>query len=855
MDTYGNSNFGYWAEDEFNLPVFVYTCNQTQEERAKYIISGNKTSTTHWHQIGNDRITAIATNDGYLQLFCGKKDFKWINYYQPEARNYAGGFGYINDGKKHWNTFYLDKPINSKFERVFGISYYRKSLVYQGIKCKQTLFAPFGEEEIILSEIEISNMGTTKRELSYYEYWDINFNIIGKQTEPFRKLSSSFNSELKTLFITSDKKNDDLIFLSAIRQTPISGIDTDKESFFGNGDRVNPRHVIENSCANSTVSLFKPSGGYELCLVIKSDITIDPNQAEKLFYIFGYGQIDQIVKVMQRYERIKNPFETSLEKWKNEIPKYYTTLDKWIGRELAWGYYYTRSASIYSDFFSCHTIPQGSNYQYVAGINGSIRDNAQHALPMIYMYPELARETIRFICMSQNEKDGELSQGYTNKRKWNNSFSFLTGFDKPTSLNASDLDLWFIWLATEYILATRDFDFLNESVPYFNSSVKKAVYEHLKNAVDHLVNRIGTGKHKLVKVRTGDWNDIILFASFKNIPLTILFGESVFNTAMAVWVLDYFAQLVEIIGDEEFAALIRNRSEIYKESVKKEFNGKWFNRGYYGIGKVLGGKERIFLESNIWALISGSSTEEQTKEIVNSVNEILDSKSKIGSPICYPPFGKPMSNYWPEGQSENGGVWPSLLGPLTWAFKCKGFNDLAYLNFKKMMLATHAEIYPDIWFGVWSGPDTYNSFMSSVLEGKTLLTQTTNQILNKMDFPVMCTHVHAQPLYYVLKIAGIQPTQEGFVIDPGLPSNEFTLETKLISVSYKKDSCSGYYNGMNHGKNELILYVRAPKILQNRQMLVKVNHNEVIYSENNGFISFAIPITEGKKTTWEVKLK
>jgi len=853
MDNYGNSNFGHWTLDEFNLPAFVYTCNQIEDERAKYNVSGNRTRTTHWHQVGNNRITAIATNDGYLQLFCGKRDFKWINYYNPAFNNYAGGFGYLTEGKNHWNTFYLDKPINSNFERVFGISYYKKSLEYQEIKCTQTLFAPFGDDEIVISEIEISNMGSMERELSYYEYWDINFNIIGKQTEPFGILSTRFNPDFKTLFVTSDQKNADLIFLSAIGQTLISGFDTDKNSFFGNGGRVDPEHVKKNSCANSIVNLSKPSGGSEICLVIRSDIKIAPNHSRKLYYIFGYGTLDVIIQTIKKYEENKNPLKTSLEKWREEIPIFNSPTDKWIGRELAWGYYYTRSASFYSDFFSCHTITQGSNYQYIAGINGSIRDNAQHAMPMVYMYPDVARETIKFMCMSQNAKDGELSQGYTNERKWNNSLSFLSGFNKPTSVNASDLDLWFLWLVTEYSLATRDFNILKENVPYFNSTIEKTVYEHLKHAVDHLVNRVGTGAHNLIKVRTGDWNDIILFASFKNIPLTFLFGESVFNTVMAIWVLNYFAQLVDIVGDNNFAELVRSHSENYKKSVRKEFNGKWFNRGYFGIDKVLGGVDRIFLESNIWALISGSSTEEQTMEVVHYIQDMLDARSEIGSPICYPPFDKPMSKFWPQGQSENGGIWPSLLGPLTWAYKCIGFNDLAFSTYKKMMLAKHAETYPDIWFGVWSGPDTYNSFMSSEQEGKTLFSQTSNQILNKMDFPVMCTHVHAQPLYYILKIAGIQPSYEGFVVDPGFPYEEFSLETKLIGVSYRKDSCYGYYCGLNHCNSKIILQVKTPENLMGRKIGVKVNYNEVEYEESNAFLKFMIPVVEGEKTAWEIE--
>jgi hypothetical protein len=31
---YGSSNFGAWIDDEFGLPAFHYTCNQTTDPRA-----------------------------------------------------------------------------------------------------------------------------------------------------------------------------------------------------------------------------------------------------------------------------------------------------------------------------------------------------------------------------------------------------------------------------------------------------------------------------------------------------------------------------------------------------------------------------------------------------------------------------------------------------------------------------------------------------------------------------------------------------------------------------------------------------------------------------------------------------
>lgn len=137
---YGNSNFGHWFEDEFKLPAFKYTCDQLKEERGRWEfsifdsstmnISSERESRVHWHQVGNDRLVALATNEGYVQLFSMEGGAKWLNYYQPETKNYAGGFGYLKTKGKCINSLYSDKSDDVEWERVFGMGYYKKVFLF-----------------------------------------------------------------------------------------------------------------------------------------------------------------------------------------------------------------------------------------------------------------------------------------------------------------------------------------------------------------------------------------------------------------------------------------------------------------------------------------------------------------------------------------------------------------------------------------------------------------------------------------------------------------------------------------------------------------------------------------------------
>ena len=70
----------------------------------------------------------------------------------------------------------------------------------------------------------------------------------------------------------------------------------------------------------------------------------------------------------------------------------------------------------------------------------------------------------------------------------------------------------------------------------------------------------------------------------------------------------------------------------------------------------------------------------------------------------------------------NAGIWPSLNGTLIWALALVN-GELAWDEWKKNTLALHAEAYPDVWYGIWSGPDTYNSVLSKY-PGQTAFAET-----------------------------------------------------------------------------------------------------------------------------------
>ena len=124
---YGSGYFGNWIEDEFGLPAFHYTCDQINDPKAVTQVNpGHLSSTEHIHQVGNDRIVAIASNYGHVRVRQDEGAPKFLNDFAPERGQFAGGFGYLTDGKSVLSTYY---PGNAKsFDRIFGIGYFRKKV-------------------------------------------------------------------------------------------------------------------------------------------------------------------------------------------------------------------------------------------------------------------------------------------------------------------------------------------------------------------------------------------------------------------------------------------------------------------------------------------------------------------------------------------------------------------------------------------------------------------------------------------------------------------------------------------------------------------------------------------------------
>jgi hypothetical protein len=831
---YGSGYFGSWIEDEFGLPAFHYTCDQAHDPKAvTEVNSGMLSATEHIHQIGNDRIVALASNYGHVRVRQDEGAPKFLNDYAPDRGAFAGGFGYLTDGKSALSTFY---PGGGKtFDRIFGIGYFRKKASSNAHTIDHVIFAPFGDDPVLISQVKITNNGAADAQLRWIEYWgcqlyqfsfrsfmesakdmhELRRNFGDRFEHSFRKLSDGsgllerkqfsgrdpaeerqFNAAVANLekgedvFLTPPDKNapklaafDDLnppqTFLLSL-DAPADGFSTNGKVFFGIGGAEHP------SGLDRPLDGDLSSSGLQSALLLERKFALKPGESRTLTFLYGYlpsgVDLDSLATKYRRNPAIA--LEDSSNQWKKSGMRFKVEREPWVERETAWNHYYLRSGLTYDDFFHHHVISQASIYQYVMGFQGAARDPLQHCLPFIFSDPQIVRDVLQYT-LKEVRADGSIPYG-------------IVGHGMPmptTSDNSSDMPLWLLWVISEYVLATRDIAFLDAKVvPIYGVRAEgETVRNLLTRCYRHLIDDVKTGQYGLMRMLRDDWNDglenaWVPQASQKECAEK---SESVLNSAMAAYVFDYYASMLTYTGvDAKFASEVRQKAEDHRDAVQKQWTGKWFRRAW--LGPTLGwlGEKGLWIEPQPWAMISGATSADQATVLLKAIDQELRKPSPIGAMQISDSPDRITQGVWKmePGTQVAGGVWPSLNQTLIWAL-ARVDGAMAWDEWKKNSFARHAEIYPQIWYGTWSGPDVLNSALSK-RPGET----TGGKPFGWTDFPVLNMHTHACPLYSATKLLGLEFTESGLILAPKLPLESFRFESPLLGVIKTSIGYEGWYN-------------------------------------------------------------
>ena len=465
--TFGSGSFGEWFTDAFGLPAYLYTCDQRTDLKAVSPVNPIwRSPTDHSHQVGNDRLTAVASNYGYLQVRQDEGGPKYLNDYDPQHGHYAGGFGYLTDGQVTLSTYYPGGA--ESFHRVFGIGYFRKTVSGGGYTADQVIFAPFGDDPLLISQVTITNQRDTAAQLRWLEYWGCQMyqfshrsqviSVISRGKKRVSDLRRAFaqrfaqqfsavegkagllNTKRFLGYTTSDRITwglDQLILATIGKKSsggalktpvkeawledtsppptflvsldaPADGLSTGESAFFGQGGVERP----DGLAASLPTGLPPEAGGS--ALLLERSLRLEPGQSKTLYFAYGYlPQGCELPPLLAKYRAdLPGLWATSSAAWRSDRISLTVPDAPWVDRELTWHNYYLRSNLTYDTFFREHILSQGHVYQYVIGFQGAARDPLQHALPLTFSRPETVKEILRYT-LKEVLPDGEIPYGIT----------------------------------------------------------------------------------------------------------------------------------------------------------------------------------------------------------------------------------------------------------------------------------------------------------------------------------------------------------------------------------------------------------------------------------------------------------
>lgn len=94
--------FGRWVLDDAGLPAYEYGLDENADPRAAFFDTEMLDRREHWHELGNRRVTALAYNDGYIEVTEQDRGITYLDKFDEAHGNYAGGYSYVDDGKSTW---------------------------------------------------------------------------------------------------------------------------------------------------------------------------------------------------------------------------------------------------------------------------------------------------------------------------------------------------------------------------------------------------------------------------------------------------------------------------------------------------------------------------------------------------------------------------------------------------------------------------------------------------------------------------------------------------------------------------------------------------------------------------------
>ena len=665
------------------------------DEAKEYVITRPDTPQSWSNYLGSTEYGAIITNNagGYGFYQSGARGRFLRLHFNSVPLDQPGRYLYLRDGESgdYWSTSWqpVGKPLDT-FQSVcrHGTAYTTIESVYDGIATTCTYFVPL-EQTFEYWRLKISNESDRPRKLSLFSFceftnqWDTYQDLVNLQYSLFIVKGGLHEGLLRIAIQDNLTADDEGVFIDDIARhawmglvgSSLDGYDTSREAFLGPYRSYhNPLAVEQGRCTNSEAY------GDNACGSMQSDLYLEPGESRDLLVMLGIG--DARTTGRKRFaefgslERADTELRKLKEAWHAKLGSLTVeTPDEELNHTInVWGLYNCLISFAWS---------RAASLVYNGERDGlGFRDSVQDILGVAAAIPQEAQARLELMLTGQLSNGGALPVI--------KPFEHRPGHEAPPPLEEyrSDDCLWFFNTIPVLVGEIGDLAFYRKVLPYADEG-EDSVFGHLRRALDFNLQR--TGRNSLPCGLAADWNDCLRLGYY---------GESLFVTFQLRLGLTVYAEIAELLGEASEAQwALAERDQVDAHIQSYGWDGDWFIWAIGEDGTVYGTRDQeegqVYLNTQVWSVISGAATKQQAQRCLDTVRERL--ATPFGLMLAAPPFvSMPIdvmrAVVFNPGIKENAGIFNHTQGWGVMAECMMGNGDGAYAYYRAAMPAAYNEL-------------------------------------------------------------------------------------------------------------------------------------------------------------------
>ena len=757
------------------------------DDNKEYVITRPDTPQSWSNYLGSTEYGAIITNNagGYGFYKSGARGRFLRLHFNSIPMDQPGRYFYIRDNENgdYWSASWqpVGKPLDQYQSTCrHGTAYTTFETQYAEITTEATYFVPLGQT-FEYWRLKVTNNTDHPRDLSTFTYCEFTnqwhtfqdqvnlqyslFIIKGERIDTMLRIAIQDNLTTNRPPQANDMAKHSWMTLIG---APLAGYDTSREAFLGTyGGYHNPQVVVQGQCRNSDAY------GDNACGTLQANLTLQPGESREILVMMGIGDAHpigkQTIAEFGSLERAETELQKLKDNWHAKLGSFIAdTPDPELNSTInVWGLYNSLITFAWS---------RAASLVYNGERDGlGFRDSVQDIVGVAAAIPEEAQARLELMLTGQVANGGAIPVI--------KPFEHNPGYEPEPDVEEyrSDDCLWFFNAVPAFVGETGDFDFYNKVLPYADKG-EDTVFGHLRRALEFNLER--TGRNNLPCGLSADWNDCLRLGYY---------GESLFVAFQLRLGLTVYAEIAEQLGKpEEVQWALAHRKKLDSYIQQYTWDGNWFIWAIGEDGTVYGTKDyeegQVYLNTQVWAVISGAATPEQAALCMETVKEKL--ATPYGLMLCAPPLVKTSIEVmravvFNTGIKENAGIFNHTQGWGVMAECMLGNGDRAYEYYRAAMPAAyndHAEIRqlePYV-----QGQTTYSTF--SPRPGNTRTSWLTGA----------AAWAYYSATQYIL---GVRPEVDGLRIDPCIPSewDGFKVERRFrdkvikIAVTNPNGVCKG----------------------------------------------------------------